>query len=294
MPTADWSLIRSFLFVAENGSFSGAARALGVSQPSIGRHIHQLEDSLGLDLFQRESRGQSLTREGALLLEKARDMQAAAKALELAAEGQSAGATGTVRITASVVVSHFLLPPILARLRATHPAIQIELAPSDQPENLLFREADIAVRMFRPTQLDIVTAHVADQEIGLYAAHDYLRRKGVPGSLADFMEHEIVGFDRSELMIRAMKEAGIEVTRDFFPLRCDDQAAFWHLVVAGCGIGGMQTAIGDAETRVARILPDFPLPALPIWLAAPQAIRHSPRIQLVWDALTDGFRAPLP
>lgn len=294
MPSLDWTLIRSFLSVAQHGSFSAAARALGISQPTIGRHIRELETDLGLDLFLRESRGQSLTPEGALLLDRARDMETAAQALELAAAGRSGHTTGTVRITASVVVSHFLLPPILARLRATHPGIQIELVPSDQPENLLFRQADIAVRMFRPTQLDIVTAHVADQEIGLYAAHDYLARKGVPGSLDDFMDHEIVGFDRSELMIRAMNRVGIEVTRDFFPVRCDDQAAFWHLVVAGCGIGGMQTAIGDTEPRVARVLRDFPLPALPLWLAAPQAIRHSPRIQLVWDALTDGFRAPLP
>ncbi|WP_204113135.1 LysR family transcriptional regulator [Shimia biformata] len=294
MASPDWSLIRSFLAVAEHGSFSAAARDIGISQPTIGRHIRELEAVLGLDLFQRESHGQSLTPEGITLLDKARDMQTAAKALELAAEGQSAGTTGTVRITASVVVSHFLLPPILARLRTTHPGIQIELVPSDLPENLLFREADIAIRMFRPTQLDIVTAHVADQEIGLYASHDYLARRGTPQTLTDFMDHEIVGFDRSALMIRTMKEVGLEVTRDFFPVRCDDQAAFWHLVVAGCGIGGMQTAIGDAEPRVVRILRDFPLPSLPLWLAAPQAIRHSPRIQLVWDALTAGFRAPLP
>lgn len=294
MNDPDWSLIRTFLEVAESGSFSAAGRSLSISQPTVGRHVRELESQVGLELFQRGSRGQTLSLDGMALLERAREMKAAAARLGLVARGREDEMDGVVRITASTVVAHFILPPMIAAMRQAHPGIAIELVPTDAPENLLFREADIAVRMFRPTQLDIVTRHVADQALGLYATPDYLDRKGRPQTIAEFKRHDVVGFDRSELIIRTMRDLGLDVDRDFFPVRCDDQAAFWHLVIAGCGIGGMQCIIADREHRVERVLPDFPLPDLPVWLAAPQAIRHTARIRAVWDHLADGFSAPLP
>jgi len=286
----DWTLLQSFAAVAESGSLSAAARKLGQSQPTVGRHVRALEQALGVELFTRGPKGLIPTDAARGLIAPAEQMRDAAARLRLAAEGQDAGLAGTVRITASTVVSHFILPPIIAATRRAHPEIQIELVPSDSSENLLFREADIALRMYRPTQLDIVTAHVADQELGLYAATGFLDRVGRPRTEEALKRLEFVGFDANDTIIRAMRGAGMDVDRGFFGVRCDDQAAYWHLVRAGCGVGGMQVTIGDAEPGVERVLPEMKLPALPVWLAAPSALRHSPRIRLVWDRLAERLR----
>ena len=290
-PSPDWTLLRSFLAVADGGSLSSAARALGQSQPTLGRHIRLLEEQLGLTLFRRVPRGLELTDDAAPLVEVARAMAQQAARLTLLAEGRQEGLKGTVRITASHVLSLSVLPPILARLRLAEPNIQIELVPSDTTENLLFREADIALRMYRPAQLDIIARHVTDLPLGLYAAHSYLERAGEPGGVDDLRRHDFVGYDRDDRMIRLMREMNFTVTRDFFPMRCDDQTVHWELVCAGCGIGGTQRDIGDADPRVRRILPDLPLPALPLWLAAPSALRTNPRIRRVWDFLASALAA---
>ncbi|MFV2002839.1 MAG: LysR family transcriptional regulator, partial [Paracoccaceae bacterium] len=176
----NWALVQSFNAVADAGSLSGAARALGQSQPTIGRHIKQIEAALVAELFHRGPGGLALSRTGLAVLGHARDMQNAAARLRLVAEGQAEDLRGTVRLTASVVFSHFILPPVIARIRAALPEVAIELVPSDTTENLIFREADIAIRMYRPTQLDVITRHVADHAIALYASRAYLDRVGRP------------------------------------------------------------------------------------------------------------------
>ena len=212
-------------------------------------------------------------------------MAASAARLTLLAEGRQQTLGGTVRLTASRVVSQHVLPPLLARLRQAEPRIQIDLIASDTSENLLFREADIALRMYRPEQLDIIARHVTDLPLGLYAAKTYLDRRGRPQSLDDLLRHDFVGYDRDERILRLMRKLGAAVTRGFFVLRCDDQTVHWELVRAGCGISGMQCRTADADPLVERVLPDLPLPPLPLWLAAPQALHSNPRIRRVWDFL---------
>lgn len=281
----DWSLLQSFCAVAREGSLSAAARKLEQSQPTIGRHVKLIEQALGMELFRRVPRGLELTESGLEILPYAEAMEQSAARLRLAAEGRAEDLSGTVRITASVVMSHFILPTALAGLRRDYPEIQIELVPSDATENLIFREADIAVRMYKPEQPDVITRHVADIPIGLYAAKSYLDRTGRPQDVDDFLHHAVVGFDKSDIIIRLMAGMGLSVGREFFPVRCDNQAVHWQLVRAGCGIGGMQTIIGDADPVVERVLPELVLPALPVWLVAPTALRASPRIRRVWDRL---------
>ncbi|GAA6201862.1 LysR family transcriptional regulator [Aquicoccus sp. SU-CL01552] len=286
----DWTLLQSFSAVAETGSLSAAARKLGQSQPTLGRHIRALEAALGMELFTRGPRGLIPTEAARDMIGPADQMRAAAARLQLVAEGQEAGLAGVVRVTASSVVSHFVLPPIIAALRRAHSEIQVELVPSDSSENLLFREADIALRMYRPTQLDLVAAHVTDLEMGLYAATGFLDRVGRPRTVEEAMRLDFVGFDADDTIIRFMRGAGLEVGRGFFGVRCDDQAAYWHLIRAGCGIGGMQAIIGEAEPGVERVLPGLDLPTLPVWLTAPTALRHNPRIRLVWNRLAEALR----
>ncbi len=285
----DWTHIRSFLAVAEAGSLTAAARRTGLSQPTLGRHIKAAEDALGTPLFARSASGLRLTEAGASLLEPARAMGAASARFATRAAGREAGLSGTVRITASVVVSHYLLPAMIADLHRAAPQIEIELVPSDTTENLIFREADIAVRMYRPTQLDIVTRQVAEHAVALYAARALLDRQGNPLDFGGLAALGFVGFDRSDMIIRTMRALGYRVDRRFFAIRCDDQATYWQLVRQGCGAGAMQTVIGDRDPAVERLHFQPALPRLPVWLAAQADMHKTPRVKRVWDLLADGF-----
>lgn len=286
LTSLDWSLLQSFLAVADEGSLSGAARKLGASQPTLGRQIKQIETQLGVTLFHRQPRGFALTDIGAELLGPARAMQDAAMQVSLTAAGRAQNTSGTVRITASVFVANFILPPIIAKLRLAHPEISIDLIPNDASENLLFREADIALRMYRPSQLDVITRHLCDLPLGMFASTDYLARKGRPQTMGDIFDgHDLVGYDRDERILRGMRQMGLDAKRNWFQTRCDEDVIYWELVRLGCGIGFSQVHVGRKDPCVEQILPDVPIPPLPVWLTAHQAMQQTPRIRRVWDIL---------
>jgi len=289
LSSLDWTLVRAFLAVADTGSLSGAARRLGGSQPTLGRQIRQLETALGQALFHRRPKGLALTENGRALLPGAQKMQAAMHEIELTAAGRETGLSGPVRITASESVSLSILPPILAKLRLEAPGISIDLVPSDSTENLLFREADIALRMYRPRQLELVARHLGDIRLGIYASRAYLDRAGRPETALDLFDHPIIGYDRNEEIIRELQSRGFPATRDWFAFRCDSHTVNWELVRAGCGIGFGQAGVAQADPEIEEIPIDVNLPVLPVWLATHQALRHSPRIAMVWDALAEGM-----
>ncbi|WP_428547483.1 LysR family transcriptional regulator [Profundibacter sp.] len=286
----DWSLLQSFMAVAEEGSLSAAARRLGASQPTLGRQIRQVEQQLGVTLFTRKPRGLQLTDIGQTLLPAAQTMREAAGQMALAAAGQEQQIKGTVRITASVFVSHHILPPIIAHIMRQEPDIAIELAPNDASENLLFREADIAIRMYRPTQLDVVAKHLGDLPLGVFGSVDYLNRKGRPETIEDMMNgHDLIGYDADEQILRGMRQMGQEAKRDWFRIRCDNNVVYWELLRAGCGLGFSQTYVAMDDPLVEQVLPDLPIPPLPVWLVTHQAMRRTPRIRRVWDMLAEGL-----
>jgi DNA-binding transcriptional LysR family regulator len=287
--TLDWSLIRAFLAVADTGSLSAAARRLGTSQPTLGRQIRQIEDALDLPLFTRLPRGLHLTDSGAALLPHARKMAEAMHAFALTAAGRTEDLRGTVRLTASTVVAQHILPPIIADIRQAEPLIQIELVASDSSDNLLFREADIAVRMYRSTQLDIVTRHLGDLRLGVFAARSYLDRRGTPLSAQDLLDHDLIGYDRNDLILRHMRALGWPATREVFAIRCDSQTAYMALIRAGCGIGFAQAGLMQDASDMIELDLGLELPHLPVWLAAPQAMRSTPRIARVWNLLVEGL-----
>ena len=278
--------------MAETGSYSAAARRLGSSQPTVGRQIAALEAAVGAALFQRHAQGMRLSEAGADLLGPAREMARAAQALALAAAGKAEAMSGTVRVTASVTMAHHVLPPVIARIREALPQVAVELVASDATDNLLFREADIAVRMFRPDQLDVVTTHLGDLELGLYGAVRYLDRAGRPGTREELLGYRFVGYDRDDRIIRGFREVGYSVARDFFGTRTDAQTVYWELVRAGCGLGIGQVLLGARDPLVERVVPDLPLPVLPVWLTAHEAMRRTPRIRRVWEMLAADL-APL-
>jgi len=289
LQSLDWSLLQTFLAVAEEGSLTAAAKRLGQSQPTLGRLVRTIEAELGAHLFQRHARGLSLTPLGAALLPRAQAMREAAESLLLTASGADQVRAGTVRVTASKVVSHYLLPSLIAKMRQSAPDIQIELVPSDTSENLLFREADIAIRMYRPTQLETVARKLGEIAIGAYAAQTYVARRGLPQDPDDLIHHDLVGYDRDERILQGFRKAGLPFSRSDFGTRCDDQIIHWELVRAGCGIGFSQVPVGAADPTVVRVLPDMPLPALPVWLTAHETLRHTPRVAWVWDQLAAGL-----
>lgn len=289
LTSLDWALVRAFLIVAETGSLSAAARRLGASQPTLGRQIRQLETALGQTLFNRQPKGLALTENGRALMPGAQKMQAAMHEIALTAAGQETGLAGPVRITASESVSLYILPPILAKLRAEAPGISVDIEPSDSTENLLFREADIALRMYRPKQLELVGRHLGDIRLGIFASRAYLDRAGRPETVRDLFDHPIIGYDRNEEIIRELQARGFPATREWFAFRCDSHTVNWELVRAGCGIGFGQAGVAEADPEIEEIPIDVNLPVLPVWLATHQALRHSPRIALVWDALAEGM-----
>ena len=285
----DWTHVQTFLAVAETGSLSAAARNLGLSQPTVGRQVYAVEETLGVELFHRRSHGLDLTLSGETLLEPAKEMQKAAAKLSLIAEGRGVGLKGVVRITASEVVSHFLLPRILARVRQAEPDIELEVFPSDEPKNLLFREADIAVRMYRSEQLDIIARRIGNMKVGMFASRAYVEQNGLPQHVEEFMEHDFVGYNGNDIIISGMRDMGLQVDRHFFKTRCDQQVVHWELARAGCGIGFSQENIGRADPDMVQILPELSLPTLPVWLTAPEVLRTNPRIRRVFDLLADAL-----
>ena len=293
MPHAEppWEWYRSFLQVLESGSLSAAARALGLTQPTLGRHIGGLEAALGLGLFTRSPEGLAPTDAALALQPYARDIAATAAALRRAASGHGDGVHGTVRITASEIVGVEVLPPILARLRAAHPRLAIELALSNQPDDLLRREADIAVRMFTPTQGALIARKVGTIELGLHAHADYLARHGTPASLKALARHALIGYDRETAYIRRMGGKLQGLGRSHFSLRADSDLAQLAAIRAGCGLGICQVPLAARDARLVRVLGRQLSLQLDTWVVMHENLRGSPRCAAVFDALVAGLAA---
>ena len=284
----DWALLRAFLEVAHSGSLSRAALALGSSQPTLSRRIAQLEAQLGHALFERTTRGVRLTEAGAALRVPAERMREQALQFEMVAAGRSQALTGTVRITASEVFSAYVLPEIVRTLRASHPEIQIELVASNTLENLLERDADIALRMLRPRQTALVARRLADQPLGLYAHRDYVEAHGKP-TAANMRQHQWVGYDRSDLLLRGFRAAGYPVGKAMFGFRCDNQIVAWQAVLAGLGIGVTTQRVAALSPQLVRVLPKVMIPPLPLWITAHRELRGTPRLKIVFDALAQAL-----
>jgi DNA-binding transcriptional LysR family regulator len=289
----DWTLVRSFLAVLDAGSLMGAARRTGAQQPTLSRHSAELEAQLGAPLFERTGRGVSPTAAALAIVDAARQMQQGADALARTLAGQRNLATGTVRITTSMVAATYLLPPLIARLHAQEPGIQIELIASNQITNLLRRDADIAVRMVRPEQTSLVARKLGSVGIGAYAHESYLRRAGTPSEPRELTDHTLIGYAKEDVLVRGFAALGMPLAREAFSLRTDDQVAYGRLVAEGAGIG----FVAHYNTRhwpgVHRILPMLGIPPLPCWLAVHREIRSNEVVRRVYDFLGEALPAAL-
>ena len=289
----DWSLVRSFLAVLEKGSLLAASRDLQLSQPTIGRHVAELESQLGLVLFDRNGRGLLPTEAAYHLAESARIMQSGADQLARNVMGADLGASGTVRITASQPVSCYVLPPLLAQMRLSLPDVQVELVASNEVSNLLRREADIAVRMVQPQQASIIARRVGKVTLRACAHQDYLRRRGVPRQPSDLLAHDLIGGDRNDATLKGFAAQGLVVGREQFAFRADDLIVVWQAVRAGLGVGFVSEHLIRSDPAVIPVLPKLKIEPLPVWLAVHKEIRTSKRIRAVYDFLADALPAAI-
>lgn len=285
----DWALVRSFLAVLDAGSLMGAARRLNAQQPTLSRHVAELEAQLGTPLFERTGRGVTPTAAALAIADAARQMEAGALTLSRSLATARNAESGTVRITTSEVAATWLLPPLIAQLQAQEPGIAIELVASNQLTNLLRREADIAVRMVRPAQASLVARKLGEIPIVAAAHRDYLARFGTPKRPEELAGHRLIGFDRDEGILKGFAAMGMPLTREHFALRTDAQIAYGQLVAAGAGIGFVATYVMRQWPGVVPLLPQLAIPELPCWLAVHREIRASRLVRRVYDFLAEAI-----
>jgi DNA-binding transcriptional LysR family regulator len=287
----DWTLCRSLLGVLRGGSLSAAARSLGLTQPTLARHIEQIESALGgAKLFTRSPQGLAPTEAALLLKPHAEAMESAAAAMVRAVSGPTQQLAGAVRITASDIIGAEVLPLILRDLRAKHPGLVFEVQLSNQNVDLLRRDADIAVRMVQPKQEALAARRIGDIPLGLHAHPDYLARAGVPRSLEEIRDsHALIGFDRVTAFVDLLAGHGLKLSRDMFAYRTDNDLAQLSAIRSAFGIGVCQTGLALRTPRLTRVLADaFSVP-LGVWVVMHEDLRGLARVRAVFDHLVAGL-----
>jgi DNA-binding transcriptional LysR family regulator len=287
----NWEWYRTFLKVLETGSLSAAGRAMGLTQPTVGRHIDNLETALRLKLFIRSFDGFDPTDAALELKPYAASVATTTAALRRVASSHGSGVRGTVRLTASEVISVEVLPPILAALRNEHPALSIELVTSNKTGDLLHREADIAVRMYRPAQDALVAKRVGGIEVGLHAHKRYLATHGTPKSIAEVSAHTLIGFDNEGAFIRRLQDQFPWYSRAALAFRADSDLAQLAAIRAGFGIGICQSALAAKDKALVRLLPTQLSITMDTWVAMHEDLRQSARCAATFAALVTGLTA---
>ena len=290
----NWEWYRSFVRVLETGSLSAAGRAMGMTQPTVGRHIDSLEAALNLKLFTRSFDGFAPTDAALELKPYAVGLASTAAALRRVASSHGEGVRGTVRLTASEVVGVEVLPPILTALRRQHPELVVELVLSNQVDDLLRREADIAVRMVRPTQDALVAQRIGGIELGLHAHRRYLADHGTPRTMAELRQHAMIGFDTETAFIRQLQTRYPAFTRASLSFRADSDLANLAALRAGYGIGICQATLARRDPSLVRVLRKEFAPMLDTWIAMHEDLRHSARCAVTFAALAAGLKAYIP
>lgn len=285
----DWNQVRAFWATAEEGSFSAAARALGQTQPTLGRQVAALEQTLGVTLFERAGRALMLTKAGLDLLEHTRAMGAAAERMALTASGAAQEVEGQVRITASDVMCALILPPVVARIRHAAPGLEIDLVAANDIRDLQRREADIAIRHVRPEQPGLTARLVQEATARPYAATAYLEGRGRPETVADMGAHDFIGFGDVARMIGFLVPLGYPLTDANFRVGSENGVVAWELARQGLGIAMMVDDVGGPTPGMEALLPGVEPLRIPVWLVTHREVHTSKRIRLVFDMLAEFF-----
>ena len=292
MSSMDWSILRDFIAVAETGGLSQAARRLRVSQPTLSRRIAALEEQLKAQLFQRTLRGLLLTDAGENVLAGTRRVEEEALAIERRADAAQEGLSGTVRLSVTESIGALWLPKRLAAFHAKYPGVCVEVLVDNRAANLVRREADIAIRLFRPDRPDLIARHVGEMVMGLYGAKDYLAKHGMPTTLIHLKSHFLVGFDEN---VGARNKAVQRLKRCFSPEKIAHRSSSFigqlSATQAGVGLGVHDCVLADADATLQRVMPEDFDHRMEIWLVTHAYMRHSGRIRAVYDFLADAIGA---
>ncbi len=283
----DWNQVRAFLATAEEGSLSAAARALGQTQPTLSRQVAALEEDLGVTLFERAGRAMALTTAGMELLDHVRDMADAANRISLSASGQSQIVEGRVVITATENVAARFLPPIVKKIHAVAPNVEIDVLPSNEVQDLTRREADISIRHARPEQPDLIAKLIFETKAHLYASRDYLKKIGPVTEMSDLHTATFIGLDRTDEMILALRDYGLDLSRDQFRVNSPSGHVLYELVRLGLGVSILTRDVEAYADNVIPILPDQLAIPIPVWLVTHRELHTSKRIRVVYDILAE-------
>ena len=285
----DWNRARAFLVTAEEGSFSAAAKALKVTQSTLGRQVSALEEELGIALFERVGKGIEITPGGIELLEYVRRMGEAANNLSISASGQASNIEGNVVITASEVIAVYVLPQIVMDIRREEPGIIVEIVATNISSDLRRREADIAIRNFQPQHQDLIAQKVKDSKFFLYATPEYVLTHGPFSNKEDLSRASFIGSVDNSKILAALSSLGLKLTDDNFPYKTENHATYWSLTRNGAGIGAMLEYIGEKDPAVQRVLPSLPGLTLETWIVSHKELKTNRRIRFVFDFLVNAL-----
>ena len=289
MNKLDWSSLRDFIAVAEIGSLSGAAKRLQVSQPTLSRRIAGLETQLKGQLFQRTPKGLLLTEAGESVLAGARRVEEEALAIERQADAAQQTLTGTVRISATEGLGAVWLPEKIAEFHEIYPGVCVEVLVDNRAVNLVRREADIAIRLFRPQQPDLIAKRVGELAWGMYAANSYVARHGKPDTTSDLKEHYLVGFDEAVAQHPELQRLETRFTKERIIHRSSSFIGQLNATLMGIGLGMLECFLADRQPTLQRVLSsefDYRVEA---WLVTHSDMRRSARIRAVYDFIAEAF-----
>lgn len=287
----DWNLVRAFLVTVEEGSFSAASRALGLTQPTLGRQVAALEKQLNVTLFERAGHKLLLTTSGIELIQHVREMGNAASRISLTAHGQSQKVEGNVCITATDITAQFFLPQCILEIREKHPNIQIEIVASNDLRDLRRREADIAIRHSRPDQPDLIAKLLCETTAHIYSSKQYFEKIGSPQTVEELSDADFVGFGRSDNhLLTYFNGNGFQIDHSNFMVTSESGMISWEMVRQGLGIGFMAKSIAERTEGIIQVLPDVPPAVFPIWLVTHRELHTSRPIRLVYDILAESIK----
>ncbi len=286
----NWSALQSFALVIETESLAGAASLLQCNQSTVSRHISALEDQLGVRLFERTATGLALTEPGRALSVHATNMLADATKLARGASGQSESLAGTVVVTASEAMSAYLLPPVITELQALQPNIHIDLVADDKVGSLLQRDADIGIRLVRPSQQDIIVKSIGEFRVGMFASKAYFDAHPIPAKPEDLLSHTVMCMNDYQTVIDGFRKFGLDIDADFFAFRSNSSSVNWQMIKNGFGIGFCHLQRGLKDHDLIQVLPEAPLPAYPVWLVSHLEMRTSKRLRYVFEFLASSVK----
>ena len=283
----NWADMRMFLAIVDAGNLVAASEKVGLSQPTLGRRLTAMEKRLDVSLFVRTGRRMQLTDAGQAIVENARRMQREMLAIERSVDTQSHGLTGEVRITATEGTGTEWLAPELVDFHLRYPDILLNVRVETRALDLLHREADIALRLGRPTQPDLIARHLVQVGFGLYAADSYLARKGAPRTMEELADHRLVGIEIDGKLSMAPGESGLAEDSQQFAFVSNSPAAQVSAARAGFGIAVLSHRWASMHPELTPVLPDVAMVEVDMWLVTHEELRHSARIRAVSDFLVE-------